>query len=154
MKVKITYNGKSKVIRRLCRAIEYLSEKAGGDMMMSVYDTDGDGVVDNAELANGHSVNKDVPADALFTDTIYDDTLINDRVRANMNNISLIMSTLFDYDEAYLIDSDGNVIIDSDGNPIYTLQAVSKFTALQESVEELQSRKYLYWSDPKEVTNG
>ena len=40
-------------------------------MLISVYDTDHDGVVDNAEKVNGHTVLKDVPADAKFTDTVY-----------------------------------------------------------------------------------
>lgn len=42
-----------------------------GDMLKSTYDTDNDGVVDNAELANGHTVLSDVPANAVFTDTTY-----------------------------------------------------------------------------------
>lgn len=43
-----------------------------GDMLKSVYDTDGDGVVDNAEKVNGKTVEANVPADAKFTDTTYD----------------------------------------------------------------------------------
>lgn len=42
-----------------------------GDMEKSVYDTDNDGVVDEAERVNGHTVNTDVPYDAVFTDTTY-----------------------------------------------------------------------------------
>lgn len=48
----------------------------GGDMLKSTYDTNGSGVVDNAEAVNGHTVAKDVPANAVFTDTVYDDTAI------------------------------------------------------------------------------
>lgn len=44
----------------------------GGDMLRSVYDTNQDGVVDNAELVNGHTVAVDVPANAQFTDTTYE----------------------------------------------------------------------------------
>lgn len=40
-------------------------------MNKSVYDTNDDGIVDNAEKVNGHTVNKDVPASAKFTDTTY-----------------------------------------------------------------------------------
>ena len=43
----------------------------GGDMLKSVYDTDGDGVVDDAKKANGHTVSADVPSGARFTDTTY-----------------------------------------------------------------------------------
>lgn len=42
-----------------------------GDMKAATYDTDGDGIVDNAGKVNGHTVESDVPADAKFTDTVY-----------------------------------------------------------------------------------
>ena len=45
-----------------------------GDMLASTYDTGGNGVVDNAELVNGLTVETAVPAGAVFTDTIYDET--------------------------------------------------------------------------------
>lgn len=51
-----------------------------GDMKKSVYDTDNNGIVDNAEKVNNHTVDKDVPSDAKFTDTVYDDTAISNRV--------------------------------------------------------------------------
>lgn len=35
-----------------------------GDMLRSVYDTDSDGIVDNAEKVNNHTVNADVPSGA------------------------------------------------------------------------------------------
>ncbi|MEM6644227.1 MAG: hypothetical protein AAF616_14700, partial [Bacteroidota bacterium] len=41
---------------------------ASGDMSQSVYDTDGDNVVDNAQLVNGFSVESAVPSGAAFTD--------------------------------------------------------------------------------------
>ena len=41
-------------------------------METETYDTDKDGIVDNAELVNGHTVEINVPSDALFTDTQYD----------------------------------------------------------------------------------
>lgn len=44
-----------------------------GDMSKSVYDTDDNGIVDNAEKVNNHTVEADVPQDALFTDTTYED---------------------------------------------------------------------------------
>lgn len=41
----------------------------GGTMKKSVYDTNNSGVVDNAEKVNGKTVQSDVPANAVFTDT-------------------------------------------------------------------------------------
>jgi hypothetical protein len=35
------------------------------------YDSTGNGVVDDAEKVNGHTVESDVPLDAVFTDTVY-----------------------------------------------------------------------------------
>jgi hypothetical protein len=43
-----------------------------GDMLKSTYDTNGSGVVDNAELVNGLSVETAVPLNAVFTDTTYE----------------------------------------------------------------------------------
>lgn len=42
-----------------------------GDMLKATYDTDGNGIVDNAEKVNNHTVGTDVPANAVFTDTTY-----------------------------------------------------------------------------------
>lgn len=42
-----------------------------GDMRKEVYDTNNNGIVDNAERVNGHTVDSDVPASAEFTDTTY-----------------------------------------------------------------------------------
>lgn len=44
---------------------------ASGDMKKEVYDTNNNGIVDNAEKVNNHTVEKDVPANAVFTDTTY-----------------------------------------------------------------------------------
>lgn len=40
-------------------------------MKTVTYDADGNGIVDNAEKVNGHTVEADVPASAAFTDTTY-----------------------------------------------------------------------------------
>ena len=50
---------------------EWKTPAGAGDMLKSVYDSDGDGVVDNAEKVNNHTVEADVPANAKFTDTTY-----------------------------------------------------------------------------------
>ncbi len=47
------------------------NNSGSGDMEKTVYDPDGDGVVDNATKVNNHTVNSDVPANAKFTDTTY-----------------------------------------------------------------------------------
>lgn len=61
-----------KVLDEKIRAINTgLEDLGAGDMLKSVYDTNGDGIVDNAEKVNGHTVGVDVPADAKFTDTTY-----------------------------------------------------------------------------------
>lgn len=136
--INITYTGTSKVIRRLCQAVNYLSEHGSGDMLKADYDKDGDGVIDNATLANGHKVNKDVPADAQFTDTIYDDAYVRGRVLANSHNIELLMSVLFDSDMHLLRDSAGHILMDSTGCPIYSAVHTSKLKQMQEDIEELK----------------
>ena len=46
-----------------------IASAGGGDMLESVYDADGNNVVDDAELVNGLTVETAVPVGALFTDT-------------------------------------------------------------------------------------
>ena len=42
-----------------------------GDMLKATYDQNNNGIVDNAEKVNNHTVQSDVPSDAVFTDTTY-----------------------------------------------------------------------------------
>lgn len=48
-----------------------LDGEGSGDMLKIDYDADGDGIVDNAKKVNDHTVEIDVPSNALFTDTVY-----------------------------------------------------------------------------------
>lgn len=41
-------------------------KSGSADMFKSEYDADGDGIVDNSKMVNGHTVESDVPADAVF----------------------------------------------------------------------------------------
>lgn len=45
--------------------------QGSGDMRTEVYDINQNGIVDDAEKVNGHTVGIDVPANAVFTDTTY-----------------------------------------------------------------------------------
>ncbi len=54
--------------------MEDIAAAGGGDMMKAIYDQDDSGIVDNAELVNGMTVETPVPTGAVFTDTVYDDT--------------------------------------------------------------------------------
>jgi hypothetical protein len=152
----IRYKGKSRVVIRLCELVNDLYERTFGDMTNEVYDQNDNGIVDNAERVNGHNVYKDVPADAQFTDTVYDDTLIRDRVSYLMNNTELIMNTLFTAEYNYLKDSTDNIIVDADGYPIYTARFYSALDELRTNIAELQqianflkSQKYVLWGDPE-----
>lgn len=53
-----------------------LSTEVGKKMNTATYDSNENGIVDNAEKVNNHTVYSDVPAQAVFTDTVYDDTQI------------------------------------------------------------------------------
>ena len=70
-----------------------------GDMTKAEYDTDNDGIVDNAERVNNHTVDIDVPSNAKFTDTVYDDTAITNRVTTleNAGYITKSVSDLVNY---------------------------------------------------------
>lgn len=154
MQLHIQYNGRSKILKRLVWAVNYLSNYAGGDMHTDVYDINKNGIVDDAEKVNGHSVYKDVPSDAVFTDTVYDDTTIRGQVKANQNNIDMIIAQLFNSEEHYLIDSDGYYLLDSDGYAIYSARYYSKLIELQEALNELLSRKYVYSDGSYDDPNG
>ena len=62
--------------------------QGSGDMQKSVYDANDNGIVDNAEKVNNHTVESDVPANAVFTDTIYDDTNIRQLISGKQDIIS------------------------------------------------------------------
>ena len=59
--------------------------QGSGDMLTDVYDQNKNGIVDNAEKVNNHTVEKDVPANAVFTDTVYDDTEVRSLINAKPN---------------------------------------------------------------------
>lgn len=66
-------------------------------MLKARYDTNDDGKVnaaDDADTVGGHTVEKDVPADAVFTDTVYDDTELAGRVSDIENMIPSGTDTL------------------------------------------------------------
>lgn len=54
--------------------------EGSGDMLKATYDANNNGIVDNAEKVNNHTVEKDVPSNAVFTDTVYDDTSIQNDI--------------------------------------------------------------------------
>ena len=65
-----------------------------GDMLTTIYDTNANGIVDNAEKVNSHTVEIDVPSSALFTDTVYthpnhsgDVTSVADGAQTIANNV-------------------------------------------------------------------
>lgn len=65
----------------------------GGDMQRAVYDPDNNGIIDNAEKVNNHTVESDVPLNAVFTDTIYDDTAIRQIISTIQSTKSDIVDT-------------------------------------------------------------
>ncbi len=58
-----------------------------GDMLKSEYDKNNDGIIDNAEKVNGHTVESNVPENAKFTDTLYDDSEIQGKIANQSNEI-------------------------------------------------------------------
>lgn len=62
--------------------LDGIDGEGSGNMNTSVYDTNTNGIVDNAEKVNNLTVETAVPAGALFTDTVYDDTAIQAEIDA------------------------------------------------------------------------
>ena len=127
--------------------IQSLGSAVGTKMTTSVYDSNGSGVVDNAEKVNGKTVAENVPSGAKFTDTVYDDTEVrgliagvNGKVgditqldtEARSDLVAAVNELVSDFagvdEEAEkldafsgsqtLLDSEGNEILDSSNNRI------------------------------------
>ena len=56
---------------------EWSSPTGTGDMLKATYDTNGSGIVDDAERVNNKTVLENVPLGAIFTDTIYTHPSLN-----------------------------------------------------------------------------
>ncbi len=127
--------------------IQSLGTAVGTKMTTSVYDSNGSGVVDNAEKVNGKTVAENVPSGAKFTDTVYDDTEVrgliagvNGKVgditqldtEARSDLVAAVNELVSDFAgvneeveklDAFsgsqtLLDSEGNEILDSSNNRI------------------------------------
>ena len=70
-------------------ALQSVSGVADGAMQKKVYDADNDGIVDNAKTVDGHTVEKNVPSNAVFTDTVYNDSALTNRVKATEDALKL-----------------------------------------------------------------
>lgn len=55
----------------IAMTVQGLLEKDKAVMITTTYDSNQNGIVDNAEKINGYSVESNVPIDAVFTDTQY-----------------------------------------------------------------------------------
>lgn len=98
-----------------------------GDMLKSVYDTDNDGIVDNAEKVNNHTVESDVPANAQFTDTTYTagtgiditgNVISNTQTSAEWGNISGTITNQTDLKNALDGKMPGAPVVNSEGTVI------------------------------------
>lgn len=104
-----------------------------GDMLRATYDVNSNGIVDNAELVNGHSVNSDVPSNAVFTDTaagyihIWTDTTYSGRVNMGTDDLGLYLFPNGGYFDSLSIDKGGAVLlteIPDHGRKFYCFDAI------------------------------
>ncbi len=79
----------------------------------------------NADTVNNHTVKSDVPENAKFTDTVYDDSSLSSKVTQNINDISALKTA-----DAELQD----IRVKADGTT-----ATSAGNAIREQVSELKS---------------
>lgn len=70
-------------------ALQSVSGVANEAMQKKVYDADNDGIVDNAKTVDGHTVEKNVPSNAVFTDTVYNDSALSSRVKVTEDTLKL-----------------------------------------------------------------
>lgn len=148
---RINYKGSSKILKRLC---DLYNSLLGEALLKEDYDTNRNGVVDNSEKVNGHNVFKDVPSDAKFTDTIYDDTYIRGLAEQNTRDIQNIADAIFRPEYSYLTNDQGEYIVNDQGERVVIAQYNSLIDQIQEVLQDLQSRKYIYYAEPEEADNG
>lgn len=104
--------------------IQSLGTAVGTKMTTSVYDSNGSGVVDNAEKVNGKTVAENVPEGAKFTDTVYDDT----EVRGLIAGVNGKIGNLADLDTE-----------DTSNLVAAVNELVSDFAGVDEEVEKLDA---------------
>ena len=124
--------------------------QGSGDMLTTVYDINGNGIVDNAEKVNNHTVESDVPSNAIFTDTVYtagtgieitDGVISNTQTSANWGNITGDLSEQIDLNNALNNKVDkiiGKVLSTND----YTTEEKNKLTDLA-NVKEIGTGLFL-----------
>lgn len=134
-----------------------------GDMLKATYDTNDNGVVDNAEKVNNHTVNSDVPANAVFTDTTYtagtgieitNNVISSTQSNAEWGNITGTLSDQTDLQNA--LDNKQSVIDSShmlDADLVDDTNASNKF--LTTSAQDIWGKKtfqslpeYAYTTNP------
>ena len=98
---------------------------AGGDMLRSVYDKNNSGVVDNAEKVNGKTVEANVPANAKFTDTLYDDTEIRSLINAKPDFTDIPTNVSELENDANYVSSNGDSTVSGE-NTALTLNKTTK----------------------------
>lgn len=111
-KITIKQEGKEQVVK-VNREYIKGGGGGGGDMYKAVYDKNNNGIVDNAEKVNNHTVETDVPANAVFTDTIYDDTEIRGLVDGKQD--TLVSGTNIKTINGQSVLGDGNIEIQGGG---------------------------------------
>ena len=68
------------IVRQNTQKVSLKVSQDIADMTKAIYDTNNSGVIDNSEKVNNLTVEKAVPSNAKFTDTVYDDTALDNRV--------------------------------------------------------------------------
>jgi hypothetical protein len=94
-----------------------MSSAGNGDMLKSVYDTNGNGIVDNAEKVNGLTVLTAVPANAKFTDTTY--SAMTGATTSAAGSVGLVPAPTAGAATRYLR-SDGTWQVPPDNNTTYS----------------------------------
>ena len=90
--------------------LDAVKKTADNAMKPSTYDANGNGIVDNAEKVNNHTVASDVPPNAIFTDTVYDDTAI----KGTIDSVSKTAA-----DNAALLAALGLVVVEGRLNAVW-----------------------------------
>ena len=112
--------------------------QGSGDMLTSTYDTNGNGIVDNAEKVNNHTVESDVPSNAVFTDTTYtagkgikisDGVISNTQTSTNWGSITGTLSKQSDLQDS--LNNKANI------THSHTVENITDFPAIPTDLSDL-----------------
>ena len=124
-----------------------------GDMLKSTYDKNSNGIVDNSEKVNGHTVESNVPANAKFTDTIYTHPITSGNKHIPSGGSS---GQILKWEEDGTAKWDDSIEAHREGKElkVNNYKQLIKFTKEGKTEQKTYTGKNLFYDTPSSTTNN